>query len=171
MGELEESGAVGSQAVNENNTVDVSEERISEQWAAIQSRFGASEPPPVDHEGKEIPDIKLGGFCCMVADLAVDQYAPNWKVEGLTEEDIKGVGYPAGAVLEKYLLKWLPDVDFGRFVKDNYLQEYLLLMAVWKLNRKFSGVPRITEEQSEQLKTEGKKGWFGWLKRGKNGDS
>lgn len=157
-----------------DNVVDVSESRIADEWANHMAEAEKFDAPAVNDEpekplvsvgadGFEFPDLESGALCCMAGDWWADRYAPNWKAHGLTDDQIRKIAKPAGAVLDKYCAKWGIDLSH---LAGAYAPEIALVWAVIEIKDEFREVPRYTEEQAEKRK--GKKGWFsGWLSGGK----
>lgn len=167
------------QPVNEQNTVDVSAERIASEWNVLLTEATGMEATPepeqdtgpkvqIGAEGFRFPELESAGLCCMAADWLADEYAPNWRAHGLDRARVEKIGKPAGYVLDKYLERWFPGMTLSELFR-NYGPEIALLMALANLRQDFRDIPRYTEEQKEKVKKRG--GFLGLFRRAKHGDA
>lgn len=147
----------------DNNTVDVTPERLAQEWQShlveagqiseVVSPQAAEEPAPaveIQDAGFNVPDIPTGSVCCMMGEVAADYFAPNWRANGLTDEKIHSIAKPAGVVIDKYLQKYFPGVKLSDLAGE-YAAELALVSSVMMVVWEFKDVPLVENKEADHV--------------------
>lgn len=160
-------------AGNNQNTVDTSAETVNREFSQLLAEatsYENAKPKPVDPSNPEpelMPEanqaaidaagdqvkmmlqMPLGTLLEFGGCILADTDAPNWRLHGLTDEHIRSVAMPLGAVADKYCFKFF-GVSTTELLAGHEEEAALLISSVvlWKT---FKNVPRNTEGASQKL--------------------
>lgn len=157
---------------NSQNTVDTSTATVSREFNQLLAEANAYEnsKPKIIEPGTEpevMPEVNqaaidaagdqvkamlqmpLGSLLEFGGCIVADTDAPNWRLHGLTDEHIRSVAMPLGAVADKYCMK-----IFGVSTTEllaGHEEEAALVVSSLIIWRTFKAVPMKTPEAAAQL--------------------